>query len=48
MKVTIGRRDDGYSVCLAKTDLEEPIIHKAGPWGGWVELGKGGDLPRRR
>lgn len=43
MRVTIGRRDDGYSVYVAKKDLEEPIVHmeKAGLWGGWVELGNG-------
>ena len=43
MKVTIGRRDGGYSVYVAKKDLEEPIINmeKAGLWGGWVELGNG-------
>lgn len=43
MKVTIGRRDDGYSVYVAKKDLEEPIVHmeKAGLWGGGVELGNG-------
>ena len=43
MKVTIGKRDDGYSVYVAKKDLQEPIIdmEKAGLWGGWVELGNG-------
>lgn len=43
MKVTIGKRDDGYSVYVAKRDLEEPIIdmEKAGLWGGWIQLGNG-------
>lgn len=43
MKVTIGRRDHGYSVYVAKKDLEEPIIRMEKPelWGGWVELGNG-------
>lgn len=49
MKVTIARRDERYSVYVAKKDLEEPVVDMERPelWGGWVELSNGWrlDLP---
>ena len=43
MKVTIGRRGEGFSAYVAKKDLEEDIVgmERPGLWGGWVELANG-------
>lgn len=43
MKVIVRRSGAGFSVYVAKKDLEEPIVAKEhdGLWGGWVELGNG-------
>ncbi|MGF1640576.1 MAG: putative nitrogen fixation protein NifT [Rhodospirillales bacterium] len=43
MKVTVGRRGEGYSVYVAKKDLEEIVVdhERPGLWGGWVDLSNG-------
>lgn len=43
MKVTIGRSGSGFSVYVAKKDVETAIVAMERPtlWGGWVELANG-------
>lgn len=43
MKITISRRDDGYTVYVPKKDLEETVTAMETPalWGGWIELANG-------
>lgn len=43
MRAMIDRKNGGYSVYIAKKDLEEPVVEMERPefWGGWVLLGNG-------
>lgn len=46
MKVTIRRQGDGYSIYVAKKDLEEPVVSQEKPelWGGWIIAANGWKL----
>lgn len=46
MKVTIRRQGAGYSIYVAKKDLEEPVVSQEKPelWGGWILAANGWKL----
>lgn len=46
MKVMVRKVGEGYTIYVAKKDLEEPIVamEKPGLWGGWVKVANGWTL----
>lgn len=46
MKVMVRKIGEGYSIYVAKKDLEEAIVEteKPGLWGGWAKIANGWTL----
>lgn len=46
MRIMLRRTDEGFSVYVAKKDLEEPVVEAERPevWGGWIRLANGWEL----
>lgn len=46
MKVMVRKAGEGFTVYVAKKDLEEPIVGMEKPdlWGGWVKVANGWTL----
>ena len=46
MKVMLRKTEAGYTIYVAKKDLEEPVVESQlpGMWGGWIRLANGWTL----
>ena len=46
MKVMLRKTEAGYTIYVAKKDLEEPVVESQLPglWGGWIRLANGWTL----
>ncbi len=46
MKVMLRKTTEGFTIYVAKKDLEEPVVEteKPGLWGGWIKLANGWTL----
>ncbi len=46
MKVMLCKRAEGFTIYVAKKDLEEPVVDSEKPdlWGGWIKLANGWSL----
>ena len=46
MKVMLRKTPEGFTIYVAKKDLEEPVVdsEKPGLWGGWIKLANGWSL----